>query len=197
MRICVITLLATILLVVLAGLAFIYSGAFNVAATDPHWRATEWVLDKARMRSIQMHATGIDVPKGYDDDAKIVGAIGHFSEHCAICHGGPGLKRGEIGEGMYPKPPDLTNAAARYTPGELFWILKNGIKMSGMPSMASDGDDMLWRTVALLQKLQSLSLDDFNDLWMRAQAQGEHGGMQHGDSSDAPTVAPGPTPSDK
>ena len=77
-------------------------------------------------------------------------------------------------------PPNLQEAASRYTPGELFWILKNGIKMSAMPSMASDGDEMLWSTVAFLQKLPDLSEDDFNDLWMAAQAAGGGMDMDHG-----------------
>ena len=129
------------------------------------------------MRSIKVHAAGLTPPAGYDEQAKVVGAVGHFSEHCATCHGAPGTRRNEMVEGMYPQPPELTNVASRYTPSELFWILKNGIKMSGMPSMASDGDDMLWSTVALLEKLPKLSDDDYNELWMAAQAQDGHGGM--------------------
>ncbi len=171
------TLLSTAALVVVAGAAFVYSGAFNVGASDPHSAPVYWLMEKARIRSIQAHAAGLTPPAGYDDPAKITGAVGHFSEHCATCHGAPGAKRGDLAEGMYPQPPELTDVAARYTPGELFWILKNGIKMSGMPSMASDGDDLLWSTVALLQKLPGMSDEDYNDLWMAAQAQGGHGGM--------------------
>ena len=173
------TLAATALAVALGGVAFVYSGAFNVAATDPHWPVTTWVLEKARQRSIQAHAAGLAAPAGYDEQAKVVGAVSHYSEHCAVCHGGPGTRQGELASGMYPQPPDLANVANRHTPGELFWILKNGIKMSGMPSMASDGDDMLWSTVALLEKLPGMSVEDYNDLWMASQMQGE-GGMDHG-----------------
>ncbi len=171
------TLLSTAALPVVGGAAFIYSGIFNVGANDPHWAITYWIMEKARVRSIQAHAAGLTPPAGYDDPARITGAVGHFSEHCATCHGAPGTKRGDLAEGMYPEPPELTNVAARYTPGELFWILKNGIKMSAMPSMASDGDDLLWSTVSFLQKLPRMSDDDYNDLWMAAQAQGGHGAM--------------------
>lgn len=174
------TLLSSAALAALAVAGFIYSGVSNVAANEPHWGVTTWVLETARIRSIRAHAAGIVTPAGYDEPAKVVGAVGHFSEHCAVCHGGPGTRRGAIAEGMYPEPPNLTNVASRYSQGELFWILKNGIKMSAMPSMASDGDDMLWATVALLEKLPGMSDEDYNDLWMQSQVEGGHGGMDHG-----------------
>lgn len=180
MKTAIATLLSAAVIAALGAAAFIYSGAFNVAAADPHWPVTTWVLETARTRSIQVHAEGLSPPAGYDQPAMVVGAVAHFTEHCAVCHGGPASRRGEFANGMYPLPPDLINVANRYTPGELFWILKNGIKMSGMPSMASDGDAMLWSTVALLQKLPAMSADEFNDLWMTSQMQGDHGGMDHG-----------------
>ena len=183
------TLLSAAVLAVLGGAAFVYSGIFNVSATEPHSSAVYWVMEKARVRSIQVRAAGLAPPPGYDEPSKMAGAAGHFSEHCATCHSGPGLKPSAWAEGMYPTPPNLQEAASRYTPGELFWILKNGIKMSAMPSMASDGDEMLWSTVAFLEKLPSLSEDDFNDLWMAAQAAGggmgmDHGAMMNGGSMD-------------
>ncbi|MDN3626867.1 hypothetical protein [Methylobacterium isbiliense] len=52
--------------------------------------------------------------------------------------------------------------------------------MSGMPSMESDGDAMLWSTVAFLEKLPRMSDEAYNDLWMQAQAAGSQGGMNHG-----------------
>jgi mono/diheme cytochrome c family protein len=179
-KIVLLTLLSAGILSLVGAAAVIYAGLYNVAATEPHWPLTFWVLDTARVRSIQVHAAGLSPPAGYDEQAKLVAAAGHFSEHCVLCHGGPGAKPSEVSEGMYPRPPDLKEVANRYSPGELFWILKNGIKMSGMPSMASDGDEMLWATVALLQKLPGMSDDDYNDLWMQAQAAGGMEGMSHG-----------------
>lgn len=179
-KLVLVTLLSAGVLSVLIATAVIYAGLFNVAATEPHWPATYWVLETARVRSIQVHAAGLAPPAGYDEPNKIVAAVGHFSEHCATCHGAPGAKQSELAEGMYPRPPNLKEAAGRYTPGELFWILKHGIKMSGMPSMESDGDAMLWATVAFLEKLPRMSDDAYNDLWMQAQAAGAQGGMDHG-----------------
>ena len=191
-KIVLLTLLSAGVLATFAAAAVIYAGVFNVAATEPHWALTSWVLEKARVRSIRAHAAGLAPPPGYDEQAKLVSAVGHFSEHCATCHGGPGAKRSEVADGMYPEPPDLKEATSRYNAGELFWILKNGIKMSGMPSMASDGDEMLWATVALLQKMPGLSDDEYNDMWMQAQAAGDHGGMNHGTAAADGTKATDP-----
>lgn len=192
------TLLSAGVLSGLIAAAVIYAGLFNVAATDPHWPATSWVLERARVRSIQVHAAGLTPPAGYDAPSRIVASVGHFSEHCATCHGAPGAKQGDVAEGMYPRPPSLKQAASRYTSGELFWILKHGIKMSGMPSMESDGDAMLWSTVAFLEKLPRMSDEAYNDLWMQAQAAGgmDHGAMNMdganpvGQPEDGHTVAP-------
>ena len=199
----VLTLIAIVLAAAAAGAAAIYSGVYNVAATDPHWPITYRILEIARNRSIRAHAAGIVVPAGYAEEKKVIAAAGHFGEHCSVCHGGPGLDRGDFAGGMYPKPPDLTNVSKRFTPSELFWILKNGIKMSGMPSMADDGDEMLWATVGFLEKLPGMTPDEYNDLWMASQAAGgQHqmmgmGGMdmhgargaeedgQHGDGGGA------------
>ena len=180
MKTVLLTLVSTAVVATVAGIAYVYSGIFNVAATDPHWTGVYRLLETARVRSIQNHAAGLAPPADYDEQARIVGAVGHFSEHCTICHGGPGTRRGELADGMYPLPPDLSNVAARFKPGELFWILKNGIKMSGMPAMANDGDEMLWSTVALLQKLPGMSDEEYNDLWMAAQAQGGTWRHDHG-----------------
>jgi len=191
MRTVAVAVLSLAILGVLGGAIFIYSGLYNVAATDPHWNLTYWVLEKARVRSIKAHAAGITAPAGYDDQAQVERAVGHFAAHCAECHGAPGTKPGDPAQGMYPQPPDLTNVSKRFSPAEIFWILKNGIKMSGMPSMADDGDDMLWATVGFLQKLPTLSDDDYNDLWMASQAQGgspgnmmDMGGMNMGHGPD-------------
>ena len=183
------TLLAAGAVAAAGAAGAVAAGAFNVAATDPHWPVTTWVMERARTRSIQVRAAGLVPPPDYDEAAAVEGATAHFVEHCASCHGAPGTARNPVMDGLYPQPPNLTQAAQRYTPGELFWILKNGIKMTAMPSMASDGDALLWNTVALLQRLPTLSDEEFNDLWMAAQAGGGMAGMDHG-SMTMPMDAP-------
>src|SRR5260370_20390703 len=65
----------------------------------------------------------------------------HFADHCAICHGNDGGGQTVIGNGLYPKPPDLRLAETQnLTDGELFWIIENGVRFTGMPAFSSGGE---------------------------------------------------------
>lgn len=67
----------------------------------------------------------------------------HFADHCAICHGNDGSGDTLIGNGLYPKPPDLRLSATQdLSDGELFWIIENGVRFTGMPAFSSNGDHM-------------------------------------------------------
>jgi mono/diheme cytochrome c family protein len=162
--------------VLLGWLAFIYSGLYDVAATNPHWPVTYWIMNTTQVRSIKSHAAGIAVPAGLDDPAKVLIGVEHFAAHCAVCHGAPGVPRGEIAQGLYPQPPDLAVAAKLYSDGELFWIVKHGIKMTGMPAWSDHSDEELWATVAFLKKLPGMSEQDYAKLVM---ASITHGGHHH------------------
>src|SRR5437588_9762606 len=150
------TAVAVIVLIAAAGLAFIYSGSYYVGADRPHWAVTAWLLNTALERSIDEHAEGIAVPPGLDDQAKIAEGAGQFARHCVACHGAPGVRAGEVANGLYPRPPNLKTVAASESPAELFWIVKHGIKMSGMPAWSEQGDDVLWAIVAFVQKLPKM-----------------------------------------
>ena len=80
----------------------------------------------------------------------------------------------DVANGMYPKPPALTEAAWQWTPGELFWILRNGIKMSGMPAWKDHSEEELWNVVAFLQKLPEMSEQDYGKLIMTTMQAGGH-----------------------
>ena len=179
MRSFLVSLAAAIALVVVGGLTFIYSGFFDVAASDPHWPITRWAFDTVRVRSIKAHAVGVEVPPGLDDPPKLLLGTEHFAAHCAMCHGAPGVPKGDIAEGLNPQPPDLAQASGVYTPSELFWILKHGIKMTGMPSWSDHSDDELWATVSFLEKLPNMTEQDYAKLVIASAAHGgHHGGDQ-------------------
>jgi mono/diheme cytochrome c family protein len=175
------TVVVLAVLGVAGGAAFLYSGAFNVAATERHSALVYSLLETARVRSIKAHAGGIAPPADLDSEARVVNGTSHFAEHCAMCHSAPGVEAQDLADGMYPKPPVLSDAARRYTPGELFWILKNGIKMSGMPSWGDHGDDDLWNTVAFMERLPGMSEQDYGKLVMASMAAGGH--HMHGGAS--------------
>jgi mono/diheme cytochrome c family protein len=162
------------LVVLIGGAGIIYSGAYNVAATAPHWPATRWLIETARVRSIKAHAGGIVPPTDLGSQARVVAGTSHFSEHCIVCHAGPGVEADDMADGMYPRPPALTHVSGQYSPGELFWILKNGIKMTAMPSWGDHSDDDLWDTVAFLEKLPGMTHEEYEALMTAAEAAGGH-----------------------
>jgi mono/diheme cytochrome c family protein len=176
MRTVIASLFIAALLAVLAAAAIIYAGVYDVAATAPHWRITTWLLETARTRSIKRQAAGIPVPTGLEDPSKLVIGVGHYAAHCAVCHGAPGVPKGDVARGLYPPPPDLAKTAPIYTPAELFWIVKHGIKMTGMPAWSDHSDEELWATVAFLEKLPGMSERDYASLVAASLA---HGGMHH------------------
>jgi mono/diheme cytochrome c family protein len=160
-----IVLAVTIGLFTCAGaVALIYSGVVSVAATDPHWTLIDWVFRTARERSIKAHAAGLTPPSVLDEEQRILAGAGHYAAHCAGCHGAPGASESDLAHGLSPKPARLREVTRRYSAGELFWIVKNGIKMTGMPSWASHGDAQLWDIVAFLRKLPDLSPEQYERL---------------------------------
>lgn len=174
MRCIIATIAAVILVVVIAAAAFVYSGAYDIGADKAHSSTTSWIIGHVRDRSIQAHASGIAVPAGLDDAEKVAVGASHFSEHCVRCHGAPGVGRGEFAKGLYPRPPDLAGVVKSYTPSELFWILKHGIKMTAMPSWGDHADDELWAIVAFMKKLPGMTDQDYAKLIAASPAQNGH-----------------------
>jgi len=174
MRIILSTLAAAFVVILIGATIFVVSGAYDVSATAPHWPITHWIMEQARTRSIRAHAAEITVPSKLDDPARIEIGVDHFAAHCAVCHGAPGVPRGAIAKGLYPQPPDLAQAAQLYSPGELFWILKHGIKMTGMPAWSDHSDEELWATVGFVEKLPGMSEQDYAKLVMTSLAHGGH-----------------------
>jgi mono/diheme cytochrome c family protein len=174
MRTIIASLLIAAVVFLLGAAAVIYAGLYNVAATTPHWSAISSLLETTRTRSVKAQAAGIVVPPGLTDPAKVIIGVEHYAAHCAVCHGAPGVPKGDIAHGLYPPPPDLASAATLYSPAELFWIVKHGIKMTGMPAWTDHSDEELWATVAFLKKLPGMSEQDYARLIMASMAQGGH-----------------------
>ena len=147
-----------------AGLLFTWSGLYSVAASRGHWAIVEWFLAFGMRQSVETHIIGIKAPPLDDADLVRLGA-GHFHAGCAYCHGAPGTPISPIAKQMLPSPPELSKAAKDWTPTELFWIVKHGLKYTGMPSwVALERDDEVWAVVAFLRKLPSLDVAAYREL---------------------------------
>ena len=164
------------------GLA-VYSGAYNIAADDPHSRAISWLTSTVRTRSIAVRASNISVPIDLNDPRRIAAGAAEYGEMCSGCHLAPGLEKTEISKGLYPSAPELSHGSD-LTPAEQFWVLKHGIKMTGMPAWGpTHDDDLLWDIVAFMRKLPTLSPQQYQEIVKRT-ADDHHEIMRHGDVKD-------------
>lgn len=147
----------------IAGAALAYSGLYNVAADDPHWDATSRLLATFRARSIERRARDVVVPANLSDEQVVLKGAGQYSAMCAGCHLAPGLKRSELSRGMYPMPPEL--AKVRLDPKVSFFVIKHGIKMSGMPAWGGPhGDEQIWNLVAFVSRLPELTPRQYQEM---------------------------------
>lgn len=155
---------ATLVAVAAAGLGLVYSGAYDVAADVPHTSLVYWLLDTARDRSVAVRAGTVRVPADFETPARVAAGAGLYAEMCSGCHLAPGMERTEIAQGLYPAAPELAEGTD-LTPAEEFWIIKHGIKMTGMAAWGKTHNDaLIWDMVAFLQKLPSLSPDAYKAL---------------------------------
>lgn len=156
-------LVAWSLLLLVAAVA-IYAGLYNIAADVPHTQPVYWLLETLRERSVAARARDIVVPSNLDDANRISKGAGQYAEMCSGCHLAPGMKRTEISQGLYPRAPELRRGSD-VTPPEQFWIVKHGVKMTGMPAWGITHDDeLLWDVVAFLRKLPKLTPEQYETM---------------------------------
>lgn len=178
----IISTLAVIVVMACLGCIYAWSGYYNIGADAPHWPLTYRFLDMTRSRSIQQHARSIEVPN-LDDPALILKGAGQYAAMCTGCHLAPGMRESELRAGLYPKPPLL--AEDRIDPREAFWIIKHGIKLTGMPAWgATHDDDTIWSIVAFVHKLPGMTPAQYKDIVAKAPPDEDmdmddmHGGMK-------------------
>ncbi|MCE5994561.1 c-type cytochrome [Pseudomonas sp. KCA11] len=184
------TLVAAGAVASVAVLGAAYSGLVNVGADDPHFPAVHAFLAMARERSIAVRARDIEVPD-LKDEALIRTGAGNYNAMCIGCHLAPGVENTELSQALYPSPPNLARSGISGDPAAAFWIIKHGIKASGMPAWGkSMGDEYIWGIVAFLDQLPQLNAQQYKTM-VTASGGHQHGGGesemhnhegQHGDN---------------
>jgi mono/diheme cytochrome c family protein len=182
----VFTIVGVLLLLVLAGLGFIYSGVYDVAASTPDTGLIAWALETTQHRSVHRAAEAFEetaqVPD-LEDPERIRNGFVHYYEMCVACHGAPGVPISEIGQGLNPYPPEL--ASESEGPAESFWVVKNGIKMTGMPAFGlTHSDDEIWDIVAFMNRMPKLSPQQYQQMIAEA-------GLAESPEAPGHTHAPG------
>ncbi|TBN47135.1 cytochrome c [Pseudomonas sp. BGI-2] len=168
------TLTAAGVVAAIVGAGVVYFGVINVGADDPHSELVYSLLSTARDRSIAVRSRDIKVPDLTDGTLVRAGA-GNYNSMCIGCHLAPGLAGTELSNSLYPAPPNLSKLGVDGNPAAAFWIIKHGIKSTGMPAWGkSMADPYIWGMVAFLQQLPALNAEQFNALVASS------GGHQHG-----------------
>jgi plastocyanin len=173
------TLLALALLGAIAGYAMIANG--GLGADHEPGRLEEWFADRALHLSIPSAQDRAPNPRAGDADAWRAGAT-TFAERCSVCHGADGHGATDLGPRMYPRVPDLAAARVqRFSDGALFAIIRNGIRLTGMPGFHGVvGDDDTWTLVSFVRKVPSLTAADL--------ASAHHAGSAAAGTGDAQTI---------
>ena len=146
------------------ALILVVSGVIPIQASSGHWRATAWLLDLIKRRSVTTYSLSI-VPPPLDQPSWIIRGAAHFETGCRTCHGSPLSPRPPYVLRMTPSPPELRDRIARWKARHLFQIVKHGIKFTAMPAWAApQRADEIWAIVAFLQKLPSLNQESYREL---------------------------------
>ena len=172
----------------LGAYVVIETGWYNVAANHQHLQPVHGMLERAMHASVRRHASAISAPP-LDEPALIRRGAALYRSHCVVCHGGPGVAQEKFGQSMQPVPGPLVDAARRWQPAEMYWIVRHGIKMSGMPAWEYHmPEDDLWATVAFLAELPRMTPAAYADWMAQAEAGGPLAAGARAGVASAPTA---------
>jgi mono/diheme cytochrome c family protein len=140
------------------AVAVTYLGLLPAAANDPSMRFEPLVAEAGLFARIERQAPKRDVSGTSAVD--LVAGAGVYQKNCAVCHGLPGQPQDVVGAGMFPSAPQLMSPDGMVTDdaaGETYWKVKNGIRLSGMPSFAKVlSEDQMWQVTALVKHADKL-----------------------------------------
>ncbi len=124
-----------------------------------------FVAKRVRRMSMPSAARDLKNPVA-NSPAALAAGMAHFADHCAICHGNDGRGKTLFGKGLYPKPPDMSAADTQnLTDGELYYVIENGIRLTGMPAfgeaeVGSGQDEESWHLVTFIRHLPQITDDE-------------------------------------
>jgi cytochrome c553 len=160
---------AALALISIVGFIVVATGIVPIAASSGHWPITEWILHFVMKRSVATHSLFIETPR-LDDPALVLKGATHYHAACVPCHGSPGQPLPVIARGMTPAPPRLADRIAAWSAEELFYVVKHGVKFTGMPAWpAQQRDDEVWAMAAFLQVLPGLGAAEYHGLAVGAE----------------------------
>lgn len=164
-------------LALLAAVLFIWFGVFNIAASEKHWGVTTMLLDVVRERSIEVRSEAIKAPL-MDAAVSLSKGAKNYDAMCAQCHLAPKMEPTELNRGLYPQPPVFNASDEEHELASTYWIIKNGLKLTGMPAWgAFHTEQQLWELALFVTKLKGMSEAEYKELvgeGGHSHAEGDH-----------------------
>jgi mono/diheme cytochrome c family protein len=172
----------------LVGGAVLLSGTVSTAATKQHFWITHRLLDVGLHFSVRESASDIQAPR-LDDAALVERGLGCYDQHCAQCHGAPGVAPGPAARGLLPVPGNLAQTAREWPPAWLYYVTRKGVRMTGMPAWEYRlAERDLWATVAFLQELPALQPAEYAARAARAPACAHRQDLPRTEDEQGPTL---------
>jgi hypothetical protein len=170
--------LVLVLVVIVGAYTFVRGHGFNARAQPGRFETV--VARGARSLATPGSARNRSNPVPWSEEVSRDG-LAHFADHCAMCHGNDGSGETEIGRGLYPKAPDMRlPATQQLTDGELFYLIENGVPLTGMPGWGTgtpEGETASWHLVHFIRRLPKLTAEELQhmaelnpigaDAWLR------------------------------
>lgn len=146
------------------GLLIAVLGLVPIKASSGHWPITAWLLHFAMRQSVTTHTLGLQIP-ALDETSLVLKGAGHYETGCRLCHGSPDQRNLGVTQGMTPHPPYLPRRISAWGAEEIFYIVKHGVKFTGMPAWPTQQrDDEVWAMVAFLLRLPQLDAEAYRRL---------------------------------
>ena len=154
-------ILLGILIVFLNCFLLAATGSVNVAAKEGVGKFEQKMATFTLVRSVARRAPKEKNPFSASPEV-LKSGVAHYKENCVMCHGAPGVEESEAGMGLNPPAPDLTLPAIQnMSDGELYWIVANGIRMTGMPAFSlTHKKEEIWHMVTFVRHLPQISADE-------------------------------------
>ncbi len=172
---CLAAIIVVLLILGAATTVYLWQGGFDISARVPHSDITFEAIETVRDWSIKAHSRDVNTPP-LDDPKLLAVGVSEYHEMCRLCHGAPGVAAESFAQGLYPGPADLLSGEIQkeWKDNQLYWIVENGLKMTGMPSFGVTHDrDTLIKIVAFVKKLPGMTPEQYKTLMSSSGSQAE------------------------
>ena len=159
-------LIAVLAIVILVGWVFLKTSARGFSAREKPTAIETAVARLARDIAVPSAVRRQKNPVADSPEVQAEARV-HWADHCAVCHANDGSGDTEMGRGLYPPPPDMRQKdTQRKSDGVLFYVIENGIRLSGMPAWGGEGHDPQesWKLVRFIRHLPQLTAEEKREM---------------------------------